>query len=257
VRLLALEHFAAKHPGVPRDFLQVGRAKWDVVRPDQGESIPDLEPYDMLLVTGGPQNVWQEDKCPWLVSEKAAIRQFVVAMKRPYLGICLGHQLLAESIGGHVGLANAPEVGIVPVRRTLAGLVDPLFKGFSDPFDVLQGHSSEVTSLPDGVAVLASSETCKIQAFRYGKHAYGLQFHVGISDEMVSEGGAIPAYATSLKQSFGTSAVADLDRRVAEKWPAFDRDARRLCKNFVPQLEADWQERQKELARWLMKVEMF
>jgi GMP synthase-like glutamine amidotransferase len=211
----------------------------------------------MLLVTGGPQEVWQEHKYPWLVSEKAAIRQFVVAMKRPYLGICLGHQLLAESIGGHVGLANAPEVGIVTARLTFAGRCDPLFRGFSDPFNVLQWHSSEVKSLPDGVVVLASSETCKIQAFRYGKHAYGLQFHIEISDETVSEWGAIPAYATSLKQMLGTGAVASLDRQVAEKLPAFDRDARLLYNNFIPQLEADWQERQKELVRWLMKVETF
>jgi GMP synthase-like glutamine amidotransferase len=106
------------------------------------------------------------------------------------------------------------------------------------------------------VAVLASSETCKIQAFRYGKHAYGLQFHVEINDETVSEWGAI-AYATSLKQMLGTGAVASLDRQVAEKLPAFDRDARLQYNNFIPQFEADWQERQKELVRWLMKVETF
>jgi GMP synthase-like glutamine amidotransferase len=192
VRLLALQHFTAKHPGVPHDFLQAGRAKWDVIRPDQGERIPDLEPYDMLLVTGGPQNVWQEDKCPWLVSEKAAIRQFVVLMKRPYLGICLGHQLLAESIGGHVGLANAPEVGIVPVRRTLAGLVDALLKGFSDLFDVLQWHSSEVRSLPDGVAVLASSETCKYRRFDTESMPMGCSFTSESATKWFRKEGSFP-----------------------------------------------------------------
>ena len=71
----------------------------DTFELDAGEKIPDLEPYDLMMVMGGPQDTWQEDQYPWLVAEKAAIRKFVVEMQRPYFGICLGHQLLAAAIG--------------------------------------------------------------------------------------------------------------------------------------------------------------
>src|SRR6516165_990094 len=95
MKILVLQHVVSEHPGVLRDFLREDGLNWDTIALDDGQEIPDLEPYDVMIVMGGPQDVWEEDQYPWMRTEKAAIRTFVMDMRRPYLGLCLGHQLLA------------------------------------------------------------------------------------------------------------------------------------------------------------------
>ena len=233
MRVLVLQHVAVEHPGVIRDYFRADGISWDAVKLDEGERIPPLNAYDMMLVMGGPQDVWQEAEHPWLVAEKAAIRTFVVEMKRPFLGICLGHQLLAEAIGGHVALADRAEVGIMPVQMTASGRPDPLFHSLADPLTILQWHSAEVKALPQGAVVLASSDDCCVQAFRYGPHAYGLQSHVEITGDTVREWAAIPEYAAALEKILGLSAMRSLQDAVAEKLPNFNRDAKLLYDNFM------------------------
>jgi GMP synthase-like glutamine amidotransferase len=99
MKILVLQHVVSEHPGVLRDFLREDGLSWDTIELDEGQEIPDLEPYDLMIVMGGPQDVWEEDQYPWMRTEKAAIRTFVMDMRRPYLGVCLGHQLLADAIG--------------------------------------------------------------------------------------------------------------------------------------------------------------
>jgi GMP synthase-like glutamine amidotransferase len=224
---------AVEHPGVLRDYFRADGIVWDSVELDEGGRIPPLDPYDMMLVMGGPQDVWQESEHPWLVAEKAAIRKFVVDMGRPFLGICLGHQLLAEAIGGKVALGDRAEVGIMPVQMTAAGRTDPLFRSLADPLTVLQWHSAEVKALPAGAEVLAWSEDCRVQAFRYGPHAYGLQCHVEITGDTVREWGAIPEYAAALEKVLGPGAMQSLQDAVAKKLPDFNRDAKLLYDNFM------------------------
>lgn len=233
MRILVLQHVAVEHPGIFRDFWREDGHTWDTVELDHGEKIPKLEPYDVMVVMGGPQDVWQEAEHAWLASEKAAIRSFVAGMKRPFMGICLGHQLLAEAIGGHVGPAKAPEVGVMSVGKTERGRASPLFQGLPDPFQVLQWHGAAVSELPPEATVLASSKDCPIQAFRYGKHAYGLQFHVEATAATVGDWAAIPAYRTALEAAMGAGAVDRLTADVSARLPEFNAMARRIYQNFL------------------------
>jgi GMP synthase-like glutamine amidotransferase len=184
-KVLVLQHEVIEPLGVFEDFLRADGAAWQVVEIDEGETIPSLEPFDAMFVMGGPQDVWQEDLYPWLRDEKAAIRRFVTEMRRPFFGICLGHQLLADALGGHVQKAKIPEQGLMRVWKTEEGARDPLLRAIGDPFTALQWHGAAVVEVPEGSVVLARNEACPIQAFRYGDRAYGVQFHIEVTKDTV------------------------------------------------------------------------
>ncbi|MBB3903267.1 GMP synthase-like glutamine amidotransferase [Methylobacterium brachythecii] len=227
------QHLDVEHPGIFRDFWHAKGHSWDVVELDLGEPIPDFTGYDMLAVMGGPMDVWQEDLHPWLTAEKAAIRRWVCELGRPYLGICLGHQLLAAALGGRVGMMAKPEVGIANVHLTEAGAVDPVVGGLPRSFETLQWHGAEVQALPEGAVVLASNEACAVQAFRWGAYAYGFQFHTEVTSETIPLWRMIPEYRASLEQALGTHRAAELDSRVALKLTEFERAARHLDDRFA------------------------
>ena len=162
-------------------------------------------------------------------------------MQRPYLGICLGHQLLADATGGRVGLAKNPEVGVLTVSSTEAGRRDPLLSALPDPMTVLQWHGAEVTEIPTNAEILAKSDVCPVQAFRVGQHAYGFQCHVEITGDTVGQWAAIPAYANSLENAMGQGAVARLQTEVTRRLPQFNRDARTLYQSFKGALKSRYQ----------------
>ncbi len=117
-------------------------------------------------------------------------------------------------------------------RKTRAGRSDRLLYSAPDPITVLQWHGAEVVELPPQAVILASSDACPVQAFRFQDHAYGLQFHVEISKDTVGEWAEIPAYACSLETAMGMGAVPRLAAEVEALLPAFNRDARTLYDNL-------------------------
>ena len=177
MRILMLQHERAEHPGIYRERLRADGHEWHAVMLDEGEGLPGLDGFDALWVLGGPMQVWEEDAHPWLVSEKALIRQAVTERGLPYLGICLGHQLLADALGGQLGLAARPEIGVMGVTLTEAGQADPVLSRLGEKFEMVQWHSAEVAVPPAGAQVLARSPECSVQAMRCGPCAMSVQFH--------------------------------------------------------------------------------
>jgi len=233
VRFLVLQHIACEHPGIFRSFLAADGVAWDAVELDAGEPIPSLDGYDQLWAMGGPMDVWEEDQHPWLVAEKELIREAVQRRTMPYLGVCLGHQLLGAALGGRVGKAAQAEVGVLEVELTEAGRADPLFDGMAERFKALQWHGAEVAEPPPGAVVLARSPLCAVQAMRAGPRAYGMQYHCELLPRTVSEWAVIPAYACALDAALGRGAMAKLQADAARSMPDFNRDARRLYRNFM------------------------
>lgn len=237
MKILVFQHAAAEHPGSFREFMDADGIQWDAVELDEGEAIPDLAPYDALLVLGGPMDVWQEAAHPWLVAEKQAIRDWVRA-GRPYLGICFGHQLLADALGGTVGLMPTPEVGVRDVALTPAGAASPLFAGMAPRFPTLQWHGAAVTVPPEGAEVLADNAHCPIQALQVGASAFGIQYHVELTEETVPEWGVIDEYRCALESLTGAGGQAILEQDVAHLLPVFKAEAERLYRNFRAVVEA-------------------
>jgi GMP synthase-like glutamine amidotransferase len=176
VRALALEHLRADPVGIFGDVLVERGIEVDAVRLEQGERLPDWRDYDLLVVMGGAMSVWEEDEYPWLVDEKRAIREAVLAGV-PYFGVCLGSQLLASAFHARVYLGPEPELGANQMFLTAAARHDPVFRGFPPDVEVFEFHLCHF-DLPRGAIRLARSPRYQNQAIRYGRVAYAIQCHL-------------------------------------------------------------------------------
>lgn len=232
MRILVFQHLPVEHPGTLRELWAQDGHSWDVVELDAGDAIPDMSGYDLLVAMGGPQDLWQKDELPWMRPEIAAIRTWVVDWNRPYLGICLGHQLLAEALGGVVGPMQTPEVGLAMVRQTAAGAADPVLAGLPAEMLTFQWHGAEARDLPPEVAILAGNPACPTQAIRYGTAAYGFQFHFEITPDTVPDWQQVPAYAASLEQALGTERAGGLEKEVAPRLAEFRETCALIHRNF-------------------------
>ena len=232
-RILVFQHIAVEHPGSFRDFLAVQGVPWDVVELDEGDAIPELGNYSGLWAMGGPMDVWQEDEYPWLVDEKAAIREAVLVRRMPFLGVCLGHQLLADALGGEVGPAEITEVGILEVAKTSQGEANVLLEGLPPSMHCLQWHGAEVKRLPDNAEALMSSPACAVQALSVEGYALGIQFHFEVTPTTVSEWVAVPTYRSSLERNLGAGGLTEFEAETRASLATLNVHARCLYDNWM------------------------
>ena len=145
--------------------------------------------------------------------KKKRIKEFVVDLKKPYLGFCLGCQLLGEVVGGKVVKSNPAEIGIMDINLSENKKDDKLFSEFPDKIKSLQWHSYEVQGIENNkdVTLIGSSPVTKYQIFKYQNHAYGIQFHIEIKDTTVNEWGCVPEYKKALEDQLGSNALKKFD----------------------------------------------
>ena len=202
---------------------------------DEGEKIPnDLTKFDGMFCMGGPMDTHMEIEYPWLVEEKKRIKEFVVNLKKPYLGFCLGCQLLGEVVGGKVVKSSPAEIGMMDINFTDNKKKDILFSKFPDNIKSLQWHSYEVQGIdknPD-ITLLASSPATKYQIFKYQDHAYGIQFHIEIKDKTVNEWGCVPEYKKALEDQLGDGALEKFDQSAKKNMKDMNNYSKILYDNF-------------------------
>ena len=166
--------------------------------------------------------------------KKKKIKEFVVTLKKPYLGFCFGCQLLGEAVGGNVVKSNRSEIGIMDVNFSAEKKNDSLFSSFPNKIKSLQWHSYEVNNLQSNkdVVILASSPITKYQIFKYQNHAYGIQFHIEIKDTTVNEWGCVPEYKSALEKQLGEGALEKFDKEAKSNMSQMNNYSQILYTNF-------------------------
>jgi GMP synthase (glutamine-hydrolysing) len=165
---------------------------------------PTLEGYHGLIVLGGPMGVNEQDAYGHLKTEITLI-QAAVQKNIPILGICLGAQLIAAALGAEITRNPEKEIGWYAVTPTKVGELDPLFKHFQGTETIFQWHGDSF-ALPKDSVLLASSQTCRNQAFRYNHNIYGFQFHLEVDEPLINRWLTIPMHAAELAALPQTSA---------------------------------------------------
>lgn len=150
----------------------------------QNDAFPSIENINLLIILGGPMNIYEEEKYSWLRNEKKFIEN-ALAENKFVLGICLGAQLLADVLGGKVRKNEFTEIGWHTVKKTPEAGESVFLNSFPSTFTAFHWHG-DTFDIPPGALRLADSEACRNQAFEYNGRALGLQFHIESSEQSIA-----------------------------------------------------------------------
>lgn len=229
-RVLALQHCWDDPPGYLGEILQEHSIACDVVEVEEAP-MPDPAAYDAIISLGGPQHVAADNQHPYLAEEKVLIRQ-AVEQDIPFLGVCLGGQLLAHALGAPVTRHTMTEFGFLEVELTNEGKADPLFQSLPDHQLVFQWHV-DTFALPSGSVWLATNKNTINQAFRVGPRAYGLQYHIELVPGMLDTWIQFPEYRQEIIDILGPNAPDVLEDQRRKYYPIYRNHARRVFENFL------------------------
>ena len=149
------------------------------------EPLPSVKDLDWLIVMGGPMNIYEDDKYPWLNDEKRFIEQ-AIQQDKTVIGICLGAQLIADVLGTKVYSGPQKEIGWFPIEITEEAEHSAVFNSLPQKLTVFHWHG-DTFNLPKGAIRLAHSEGCQNQAFVYNEKVLGLQFHLESTKDSVQQ----------------------------------------------------------------------
>jgi GMP synthase-like glutamine amidotransferase len=182
--VLVLQHAPFEGPGSIADLLRARGATLQTCHVYLEPALP-CRAWDLIVVMGGPMNVDEDARLPWLTREKAFLTGCIESGV-PLLGICLGGQLLARCLGAEVTRNPEREIGWFDITRTAEAASHPLGRHWPDRCEVFHWHG-DTFALPPGAVLLASSAACRHQAFAYGDRILGLQFHPELTEASSEE----------------------------------------------------------------------
>jgi GMP synthase (glutamine-hydrolysing) len=180
-----VQHIGCETPGIISDCLRSAGIDVHYVRIFDGKPVPpNLDAQAGLIIMGGPMSVYEHGRFPFLLEEQRLIEQALKADK-PLLGVCLGSQLLAATLGAEVKSGRQKEIGWHPVSLTASAATDALWQALPSRFTAYHWHG-DVYDLPQGAVSLAASERTPCQGFRYGEKAYGFLFHLEVTGQIIT-----------------------------------------------------------------------
>ena len=195
-----LQHTPSETLGTIGDVLRGHQIGFDYIETHVGQPVPgEMADKAGLIVMGGPMGVYEQVRYPFLLDERRLIES-ALAMGRPVLGVCLGSQLLAAVLGSEVKKGERKELGWYPVTLSNLAAQDPLFAGIEPEFWPFHWHG-DVFSLPRHAVGLASSQQTPCQAFRYGKNAHGILFHLEVTQGQIQQ--MLLDFAEELREAGG------------------------------------------------------
>ncbi len=185
MNVLIVKHIGNEGPGLIEYRLMQEKIPYQILDLETGARLPRVNGLSHLIFLGGPMNVYEEDRYPFLRDEDLFIKE-AIQRGKAVLGICLGAQLIAKALGARVFKAPMKEIGWYDVSLTKMGSQDPLLSDLPNTFPVFQWHG-DTFEIPNGAKLIATSSPISHQAFRYGEKVYGLQFHLEVTEAMIRE----------------------------------------------------------------------
>ncbi len=230
MNVLIVKHIGVEGPGSIGMHLHQEGIPYRILNLEANERFPKLDGLTHVILLGGPMNVYEEDRYPFLAQEDLFIKEAVQRGKR-ILGICLGAQLIAKALGAKVYRAPAKEIGWYDLSLTKEARSDPVFSGFPETFSAFQWHG-DTFDLPKAAKLIATSDPILNQAFRYGENAYGLQFHLEVTEEMIGEW--VKEYEEEFEpEDFPRFSKEQILKDTETKWMAYSHLGRILTTQFL------------------------
>lgn len=198
--VLVLQHTPCETLGTMEGILRAAETSYHYVATHNDEPVPaEMADEAGLIVMGGPMGVYEYSKYPFLRDEMRLI-EAALKLGKPVLGVCLGSQLLAAVLGAEVTKSEKKELGWHPVTLTEDAESDRLFAGVAPNFWPFHWHG-DIFPLPAKAVRLASSRQTTNQAFRYGTNAYGILFHLEVTQHQITQ--MLLDFADELREAGG------------------------------------------------------
>ncbi|GCF09743.1 type 1 glutamine amidotransferase [Dictyobacter arantiisoli] len=231
-RVLALQHVAINPPGLVGEALRRHRIPYDIVQV-ANEALPDPTQYSAIVSFGGIQHVYEEGETPYhYIKQEEKMLHTAVEIGIPVLGICLGSQILAHAFGANVKAQPPAKIGFLEIQFTPEGQQDPIYQGFTNFEQAFHWHG-DIFENPAGATLLAHHNSGKHHAFRIGQHAYGLQYHVELTAQMLEHWLNDPSSRHDFIEDRGIKAYNKVIQERPQLYPLYHTHSQLLIENFL------------------------